>query len=152
MRALFPRGRGEEGFTLLELIIVLFLITLIVGLSAVFLSTSLSAGSLNSTAREMAASLRHARSMSHIRGETMTFTLDLDARTYGLTGYKTRPVPRGIGVRVIDPFMGEVGHGKYEVVFHALGGAQGGTIILSDDRGRKVTIGIDPVVGSLLLK
>ncbi|NTU42212.1 MAG: prepilin-type N-terminal cleavage/methylation domain-containing protein, partial [Nitrospirales bacterium] len=69
--------RREGGFTLLELIIVLFLITLILGLSTVFFTTSLSSGRLNSTAREMAAALRHARVMANMRGDSMLFTIDL---------------------------------------------------------------------------
>jgi hypothetical protein len=90
--------------------------------------------------------------MAHIRGDLMIFAIDMDNKRYSVTGSPVRIIPQGINVKVVDPFQGEVLHGEYGIGFHALGGADEGTIILSDEKGRTISIRIDPIVGSLVVK
>jgi general secretion pathway protein H len=141
----------EKGFTLLELIIVILLITLILGLSTVFFASTLLSSRLNGVVREMSATIRHARSVAQINSETAVVSIDLNSRSYGIAGKGDKNIPSGINIRIIDPFSGEIRNGKYRIVFHATGGAEGGTIVLSDNR-RSVSIQLDPVVGSVVIK
>jgi general secretion pathway protein H len=141
----------NEGFTLLELLIVLFLITLMLGLSSVFFANTLPAGRFHSTAREIAATFRHARSLAQIKGKDQSMMINLDTKEYGIAGLKTRPIPAGINIRIEDPFYGDIRQGKYTFTFHSYGSADGGTIVLWDDK-RSVTISLDPIVGSIVLK
>lgn len=141
----------NEGFTLLELLIVLFLITLMLGLSSVFFANTLPAGKFHATAREMAATIKHARSLAEIQGKDQSLLINLDTKEYGIKGLKTMNIPGNINIKIEDPFYGDIRQGKYTFTFHSYGSAEGGTIVLWDDK-RSVSISLDPIVGSIILK
>lgn len=130
---------------------VIFLITLILGLSTVFFANTLLSSRLNGVVREMSATIRHAKSIARTNSETQVVSINLDSMSYGIAGQGDKNIPSGINIRIIDPFSGEVHSGKYSIVFHATGGIEGGTIVLSDNR-RSVSIQLDPVVGSVVIK
>ncbi len=140
-----------KGFTLLELIIVLFLITLILGLSAVFFTGFLPAAKFDATGREISAIIRHTRSLARINMESRTFMIDLDNNSYGIVGVPVKYIPQGILIKVIDPFSGEITHGKYSIVFNPAGAMTGGTMILSQGK-RILQIELDPITGAVLIR
>ena len=153
-----PRGGGmggwsgeRSGFMLLELIIVLFLITLILGLSALFFANSLPSYRLNATVRDIAATIRQARSLAQIQSERQTITFDLDAKQYGIEGHGSKDIPSDISIKVIDSLSGEIYNGKYQLVAHPVGSVEGGTVIVWNAK-RKVSIQTDPIVGSVVIK
>ncbi len=131
--------------------IVLFLITLIMGLSAVFLANALPSHKLNASVREMSAMIRHAHTLAQISGSRQTLSLDLDARRYGIEGRAYKSFDPDITVRVLDPYEGESSRGIYYMIFQPSGGIQGDTIIMG--AGKKIVkIEPDPVVGSVVVK
>lgn len=144
-------SRDSAGFTLLELIVVIFLISLILGLSTVFFSRALPSNRLNAAAREISATIRYARSLAQIHGEDRIVSLDLDSKSYGIEGRGTKNIPADIAIKVIDPLEGEMGSGKYRIVLNGSGGIEGGAIVLSQDQ-RSLRIEPDPVVGSVVIK
>jgi general secretion pathway protein H len=141
--------RKEDGFTLLEMLIVLFLMTLIVGIATVYFANRLPSSRFTATARELAASMRYARSLAQIKGEAQTLTLDLDAKKYGIEGRPEKSIPADVNVKVVDPVNGDIVEGAYRFVFPAFGGAEGGTVVLWNDK-KSVSIDIDPVVGAVV--
>jgi len=143
--------RKDLGFTLLELIIVLFLMTLILGMATLFFANVLPSNRLNATARSVSATIREARSLARIHGESQVVTIDFDSKKYGIEGRGSRAIPDDISVKVIDPVAGEVQQGKYLFIFHPSGGIEGGTIVLWNAK-KVVTIQPDPVVGSVVIK
>lgn len=136
---------------LIELIIVLFLITLIVGLSAVFFANSLPSSKFNATVREIASNIRYAKTSAKIKGENQIFYIDIDARQYGVDGGAAKTLPANINVKAVDPFLGEIFKGRYQVLIYSSGGLDGGTIIVSDDK-RAATIHLDPIIGAIVVK
>jgi general secretion pathway protein H len=142
---------NSKGFTLLELIIVMFLVTLILGLSTVFFLNSVPSARLDATAREISATIRHARAIAQDRGEDQVFMINLDTRQYGLEGRNMKTIPAEISIRVNDPLSGEIRRGTYPILFRAYGGAEGGMVVL---QGRKKALYIrtDPVVGSVVMR
>jgi len=141
----------KNGFTLLEIIIVLFLVTLILGLSTVFFAGYLPSAKVDATGREISGMIRHARPLARMNMESRTVMIDLDNRTYGIEGLGTKSFPPDALIRVIDPFSGEIIRGKYPIVFNPTGGMSGGTIILS--WGKKVIrIETDPITGAVLIR
>jgi len=141
----------NSGFTLLELIIVLFLIALILGLSTILFVNILPSSRLNATAREMSATIRHAKHLALINGEKQTITINLDSGSYGMEGIVHKNIPSGITIKVIDPLLGEIRNGEYTIIFSATGGIEGGTIVLSTNK-KTASIQLDPVVGSVVIK
>jgi prepilin-type N-terminal cleavage/methylation domain-containing protein len=141
----------EKGFVLLELMVVLFLITLILGISTVFFANSLPSGKFHATVRDMSSALRQARSLAQIHHERQVVTIDLDAKTYGLENRGSRLIPSGISIKIIDTMRGDLLDGKYQFIMHPSGGIEGGNIILWDTR-RKASIQLDPVVGTIVIQ
>jgi len=141
----------KAGFTLLELVVVLFFITLILGLSTVFFSGSLTSVRIVSTAREVSATMKHAQSLARINHEKQIITVDLDAKRYGIEGHATREIPRDTQIKILDPFYGEILKGKYRFVFPVMGSAGGGTVVLWNNR-KKFSVLSDPIAGSRILE
>ncbi len=143
--------KRNNGFTLLELILVLFLTTLILGISTVFFANTLSSNKLNATAREMAATIRYAKYLAITKGESQTLLIDLDSKNYKIIGQSYKNIPPDIYIEVKDPLSGELVHGKHPIAFYGTGGIEGGTIMLSTGK-KSVSIELDPVVGSVIIK
>ncbi|MBA4373795.1 MAG: hypothetical protein C0402_13160 [Thermodesulfovibrio sp.] len=143
--------RQNHGFTLLELIIVMFLISLIFGISAVFFVNSLPAGKFNAAVRDISSSVRHARALAQINGAAQSVTIDLETGKYGITGRELKPLPPNVRLKVLDPFSQEVTEGQYAFHFSPSGSSDGGTIVLWNDK-RMVSIVIDPVVGAAVVR
>jgi general secretion pathway protein H len=141
----------KNGFTLLEVIIVLALVTLILGLSSIFVAGYLPSAKANAAGRELSGMIRHARSLARLNRESRGVVIDMDNRTYGIDGLATKSFPPEARIRIIDPRLGEISGGTYPIVFNPVGGVSGGTIVLS--WGKKVIrIEVDPIVGAVLLK
>jgi general secretion pathway protein H len=139
----------DKGFTLLEIVIVLFFIVLIMGLSAVFFSNFLPSVKFNAAGREMSAMIRQARSLARMNGDSQTFIIDIDNKTYEIAGLAAKHIPPDCLIKVIDPFSGEISQGKYSIVFHPAGNMEGATIILAA-RKKVLRIEMDPIAGAVL--
>jgi len=142
---------NRSGFTLLELIIVIFLITLMVGLSATFFANSLPSGRFHATARDIASTIRQARHLAQLNGEKQVVTIDMDSRSYGIEKRGEKKLSSGIDIKVIDPLDGDITSGKYHITFHAAGSTEGGTIVLWNS-SKTAQINIDPVAGAVIVK
>jgi len=141
---------NNRGFTLLEMLLVLFLISLIVGISAVVLTRSLPSQKVDSVAREIMATFRQARSDAIASGKWQILNFDLEEKSYGIEGGRPpRHIPAEVSLKIIDPFAGEVFTTGYRFVFSPSGVAEGGTIILSAGK-KTVTLETDPVIGAVI--
>ena len=141
----------KNGFTLLEIIIVLSLITLILGLSTIFFAGYLPSAKFDAAARDLSGMIRHARSLARMNMARQTVVINLDNRTYGIEGRGVKTFPPDAMIRAIDPFAGEIRKGKYLIVFNPAGGMEGGTIILS--RGKKtIMIQMDPITATAVIR
>lgn len=141
----------HSGFTLLELIMVILLISLFLGLSVVAFSRFLPSSKFDAMTRDMTASIRQARVLAQLSGGTTSFAIDIDGRSYQVDGKTARQIPSDVAVKITDPVAGEIVRGSHHVVFTSLGTSQGGTITLS--HGRKVNhIHIDPLMGSVRVR
>ncbi len=143
-------NKKSNGFTLLELIIVLFLITLILGLSTLFFANLLPSSKFNATVRDVSSTIRQARSLAKIHGNSQIVIIDLDSKSYGIEGYNMKTFPPDIQIKIIDPLNGEIFEGKYKFIVHSIS-IEGGTIVLWNNK-KAVYIQMDPVVGSIVMK
>ncbi|HXX53798.1 MAG TPA: prepilin-type N-terminal cleavage/methylation domain-containing protein [Thermodesulfovibrionales bacterium] len=142
--------RASDGFTLLELLIVLALVTLVVGIATTFFVNALPAGKLNATARDISSTIRNARILAQTNNEQQVVTIDLDSKRYGIEGRGDRDIPPDVNIKVIDFFSGEISNGTYQMRFNAYG-TGGGTIVVWNNK-RSVSIQVDPVTGPVVTK
>jgi general secretion pathway protein H len=143
--------QNKKGFTLLEVLMVLFLITLIIGLSAAVFSNALPSQKLEASAREIMATFRHARSSAISEGKWQTVIINMEARNFGIEGGRTRNIPDSVSLKIVDNINGEITEGAYRFVFSPVGVAEGGTVVLSTGK-RVVSVDIDPVLGAVRSK
>jgi len=141
----------RRGFVLLELIIVLFLISIIMGITLIFFANFLPSNRLDATARNISSTIKHARALAQIHSQRQVVAFDLDARNYGIEGRGPRDIPEGIGVKIVDPMSGDITEGKYNFLLHVAGNIEGGTIVVWNAK-KSITIQPDPLVGSVVIK
>lgn len=138
--------KNRQGFTLLELIIVISLVIIILGISTVFFANILPKGKFDTLVRDISSTIRLAKAISQMGSDSQTVVIDLDSKRYGIEGRGYRDIPSNVDVKISDPFLGEIARGRYEFRVQA-GVFEGGLIILSDGK-RSARINIDPVVGA----
>ncbi len=146
----FKRSRSG-GFTLLELVIVLFLAALMVGMGVIAMMGRLPSAALDATVREISATMRQARSMARTQMQKQSIVVNLDERTYGIEGRPSRKIPGEIGIRIDDPLAGEVEQGVHCLAFLPYGGIEGGAVVVTAGR-RVVSIRPDPVMGFAVVR
>lgn len=128
----FPRKRGRVcGFTLLEVLIVLVIGGLLVGVVA----TSLSEGPvLRKAARDVAASLRHARATAVMHQQPLVWKLDTQAQTYWLDGGKSpekRQLPKAVTAKLNTSASEISTNGQGGIRFYPDGSSTGGSVELA---------------------
>lgn len=143
--------RPSDGFTLLELMIVLFLALFLMGMGIIAMMDRLPAAKLDATVRELSAMMRQARVLAKIQGETQVIVLDPRAKSYGIEGKTRRTIPPEIRLDIDDTPTagGDADKEIYRLVFSPFGGIDGGTVMLSTGR-RSISIKPDPVTGFLI--
>ncbi|HMK43693.1 MAG TPA: prepilin-type N-terminal cleavage/methylation domain-containing protein [Dissulfurispiraceae bacterium] len=145
------RTENQSGFTLMEMMIVLFIIALTAGIVGVSFTRALPSSRLDATVREMAAAFKQLRAQAMITGERRVLVYNLDARQYGPEGQAARQWPDDVTVTITDPVQGDAVRGEYRFVFHATGASEGGTVVLSTAK-KTMLLGVDPIVGAIALR
>ena len=120
----------NKGFTLLELIVVLFIVVLGFSVVGINLSSGNDATGLKVAARDIVSALRFARGQALISHQEMTVTLDLAENTYTVSGRdKIYSIPKAIDITVVTA-QDEVTEGQGSIRFFADGSSTGGRITL----------------------
>ena len=128
---------ASRGFTLLELMVVLVILTLIAALAPPLLSGLGITTELRGSARQLAAGLRAARSAAITQQRAATVTVDLENRTFKLSSD-----PRIIGLPSQDKIEIKLYTAQSELLsdktgnirFFPDGSSTGGHITLADDK------------------
>ncbi len=139
------------GFTLLELLIVIFISTVLLSISAVFLANYVPSTRLYATARDLSATIRHAKALAQINGQSQAVKINLDSRQYGMEGRRIKEIPSDVYIKISDPFYGDVEQGQYTIVAYDSGAVSGCTVVLWN-RKKTLSIQTDPVVGAVVVK
>jgi len=126
------RATTENGFSLLELIVALGIAAL---LFAFFVPTDSSRRGhveLVSSAREVAAALRFARSQAIATNHSMGVVVDVVNDFYRLSGSSTpRPFPRGSQIRLYTTQDQTPDQGAGTIRFYPDGSSSGGGVAIS---------------------
>ena len=130
-----PLAFRMSGFTLLELVVVLFIVVLGFSVLGINLSSRNDSTELKVAARDIVSALRYARGQALISHHETTLSLDLSNNTYTLSSRrKVYPVPKSIKVTVITAQSELSGEGLANIRFFADGSSKGGRITL--ERGK----------------
>ena len=128
-RAIAPSS--SKGFTLLELMLVMFIV--ILGFAAIGLNISSGndATKLQSAARDMVSALRFAKGQALISHKETTVALDLNENNYTVSGRdKVFTIPDTIALTVVTAQEELTGKGLASIRFFPDGSSSGGRIKL----------------------
>jgi general secretion pathway protein H len=163
-----------SGYTLLELLVVLIIISLVSALAAPRLAGSLSGLSFKTTAKRLSASLRYARSQATSEKITYGAQLQIDENRLLIIADPPAPMetmgesvsdeeqqigrvsfiyelPSEIKIERAVSSAGEAVSGFFNIFFYPSGGSSGGQLELVNEKGRRSKISVDFITGSVKL-
>lgn len=142
--------KNSAGFTLIELMVVMALVSLIIGIVSVLYGGGAEGRRLHSAGVALMATLRQARNDAE-RGQDQTFvTFDRNIGAYSYQE-KTIPLPPGVEIDVRVKNNSQPNE-KMQVVFSPGGYAAGVDITLKTSSSRAVIIRIENIIGSLSIE
>jgi len=139
----------SSGFTLLELVVVLFILGLAYAVAGPLLGDNVSGLDLKAASRQLAAGLRKARGIAVTeRGQTV-LTLDVDGRKFSISGdAKIYDLPKKLDYSLFTA-QSEISQEKIgSIRFFPDGSSTGGRITVSAGEARQA-VDVDWVTGKV---
>jgi len=175
-----PDTNGSRGFTLLELMVVLFIIGLMTALVTPRLIGSLTKLNLKTSAQKISSSLRYARSQAV--SQQIIYHAVFDFEKNGLFIEAEKPqddedaylkaelesaetdstkagenrtefylLPEDVKIEKAVTANDEIDSGLFDIVFYPTGNSSGGSVILVDEKERRFQISVDFITGIVSL-
>ncbi|MBK9954605.1 MAG: GspH/FimT family pseudopilin [Rhodocyclaceae bacterium] len=148
LTAVVPRS---QGFTLLELLLVVFLLGLVYALSGPLLEAGNAGLSIKSAARQLAAGFRKARSIAVTQHTEAGLTIDAKARTFSVTGDpRVYDLPRNVEVTMFTAQSEILSDAAASIRFFPDGSSTGGRVAVSIGEAKDM-IDVDWLTGRVKL-
>ncbi len=147
-----PFGIGAGGFTLLELLAVMALMALLMGLVLPAMHRTYKREQNRSALRQLAVTLRSARSLAATHHQRVRVFLDAKTLRYRLEGSTLGGVLTGMDLvesRLVWQDM-EKRHGY--VAFYGDGSSSGGYLGLVEPGGRRQVVRVETITGKVILR
>jgi type II secretion system protein H len=150
--------RDNRGFSLMELILVLFIVGLAASLATPYVSSSLDRIKNQTTVRKIASSLRYARTQAIAQKTLVVFNASIDNKQYWIAEAKTNEpigntITLGPEIRMaqFSDQNATLTQGAFSIVFYPQGNSSGGSFkletMVSGKPGSLYSIAIDQVTG-----
>jgi len=121
----------NKGFTLLELMVVLFIVVLGFAVIGINLSSGKDSTEFKSVARDIVSALRYARGQALMTHQETAVTFDLAENNYKVTERGTvYTIPQTIDLTLVTAQTELSGEGQGSIRFFADGSSSGGRITL----------------------
>lgn len=145
------QNSANRGFTLIEILVVLILMSLILAISTVFFANTLPKARHRAGAREIVATIKYARNLAASKNERQIVTFDLDAGNYGVKGRPVKTIPDETALVIYESDINAepVRKGKYNIYYDTTGTGNWDKISLT--RGdRVIAIKSDPILTAVI--
>jgi prepilin-type N-terminal cleavage/methylation domain-containing protein len=164
----YDRSRFAPGFTLIELAVVLFLMSLILLIAVPYLG-GITDAQLKSTCRRMAGRATYLYDEASTRKLVIQLVFDMDRNSYYVMTadpYSAQPAflldksASGAPVRLPDAVrirdvsvegVGSLNRGVIACQFYPEGYVDATVVHLIDSKGHMMTLGIDPLTGQVMI-
>lgn len=128
---------ASRGFTLLEMLVVIVLMSIGIGLIGFGLQQGLHSAGERQVIGQMVQTLRNARSAAIISGQTTEAKFDLNRRTFQAPGQRVGQWPAELGVQ-----LNTAADLDSAFAFHPDGSSSGGNLVLfSGERNWRIDVG-----------
>jgi type II secretion system protein H len=142
----------QAGFTLLELLGVLLLMSLLLGLVLPALLHTWEREKNRATLRELATTLRTARSEAVTRGHRVRVFMNLKTGRYRLEGTAREGALTGVSLTDAVLVWQNPGKSQGYIAFFGDGSSSGGQLTLVEPTGRRYLLGVAPITGKVFLE
>ncbi|MFK2878323.1 GspH/FimT family pseudopilin [Rhodanobacter hydrolyticus] len=126
--------RGQYGFTLLEMLVVILLIGIAAAAVSVSVTQGLASARINAASGEIAAALRATRAQAIVQGKQQYFDVDLRNDTYSDAKRKDVRLPAGLKLSITSALEDRPNDYTGRIRFFPDGSSTGGHIILTSGR------------------
>ena len=127
--------RLNNGFTLLELLVVLFIMILGFSIVGINLSSGNGSAAIKVAARDMVSALRYTRGQALITHQEAILSIDLAENSYTVSDRaKHYPIPKSISLTVVTAQSELSGDGIGNIRFFPDGSSTGGRITLEQGK------------------
>lgn len=136
---------GNKGFTLLELIVVIFIVGVSMSIVVVSISKTYKKTVFRETSKRVFVTLKRAREIALLEKAPVTFKVDVETNSFwieknGVIYDRAQDIPQHIRI------SGE------PIIFFPKGNSSGGLVKIEDERERGSVIEVDPVLGTPTVK
>jgi prepilin-type N-terminal cleavage/methylation domain-containing protein len=144
--------RAQAGFSLLELMAVLALMSLLLGLVLPGLINSWEREKNRATLREFTTTLRTARSEAVTRGLRVRLFLNLKTGRYRLEGSTLEGALTGVNLTDAQLVWQNPEKSQGYIAFYGDGSTSGGKLALVEPTGRRYLLEVEPITGKVSLR
>jgi general secretion pathway protein H len=138
---------ASAGFTLLELVVVLFVLGLAYAVAGPLLGGDVSSIDLKAAARQVAAGLRRARDVAATSQNEAVLAIDVERRSFIVTGdSREYALPKKVDVALFTADAEVAGNQVGRIRFYPDGSSTGGRITFSA-AGAKQIVDVDWLTG-----
>lgn len=120
-----------QGFSLVELLVVMMLVTLLMSVVGVSVTRSVAGAELRNAEREIIAGLRHTRGQAIIQREPQVFLVDTHQRSWRAAGQPAVSLPEGLEITLNTARSELTGEGVGGIRFFPDGASTGGSVVLT---------------------
>jgi general secretion pathway protein H len=147
------RPGREAGFTLLELVLVLVIMSLVMAVAYPSMSRGRTAFHLRAVGRDMISSFRMAREKAVTEQRVMQVSIDVQNQQVTVSDdvgddAKSFRLPDDVKITALNGRGEEVAEGPWALRFLPNGSSEDGQVLLKADNGAQFRITIDPVTGA----
>lgn len=142
---------ASRGYSLLELLVVVLLISLMATLVMTNAIGTLDKARVRAASRDLVAGLRHTRGLAVVKGEARVFELDLRQRAWRAAERDWVELPEGLDLKLLTAAQEVTGDGRGQIRFYPDGASTGGTVTVIGD-GRQWQIKVAWLTGEIKLE
>lgn len=137
----------SDGFTLVELIVVLAILAGIAALVAPSYSRTVESARLRAAASDVRTSLARGRALAVVAAKERTVVFDLSRGGFGVDNEALRLLPATIRLGAVLPGEGPVERGSVRVRFFPDGSGDEAEISVTAGDGGTLRVTVDPLTG-----
>jgi general secretion pathway protein H len=123
-------GKAGGGFSLVELMVVMLIVSMLFALVGVSISRSIRGAEVRNASRDIVAGIRHTRGQAIVQRQQQTFVVDADAKTWTAAEREAVPLPEGLDITINTARSEMTGENAGGIRFYPDGASTGGSVEL----------------------
>jgi len=139
-------SESHRGFTLVEMLAVLLIVSLVMALVGTSISRNVSGAEMRTAAKKVAASLRYTRTRAILSKSEQVFLVDAENRSYRAAEREAVDLPEGMNVELNTARSELTSESVGGIRFYPDGGSTGGRVKL-EANGRVYQVNVAWLTG-----